>query len=248
MPDDFDVIVIGSGAGGGAAAYKLVKAGKRVLMIEKGAPSAARRLDAVDRDRVQGGALLQQDRMAGRARQAIHPDRRTLQSRRQDQVVRRGAAALHRRTSSTPIRRSSASAGRSGYAELEARYDEAERMLHVNRFKNEPELQSVIDRIIADRSELAPEPLPLGLKPEIVNDPQEAKHFDGYASVAGYKGDSEECFIEPIENEPNFRLLARQGGRGLPACEPRRRRRSTGVICTDGGYFRAGKVVLAAAR
>jgi choline dehydrogenase-like flavoprotein len=36
MLDIWDVIVVGSGAGGAAAAYKLVKAGKRVLMIEKG--------------------------------------------------------------------------------------------------------------------------------------------------------------------------------------------------------------------
>ncbi|MFY9992991.1 MAG: FAD-dependent oxidoreductase, partial [Rhodoplanes sp.] len=36
MSDNWDVIVIGSGAGGAAAAYKLVKAGKRVLMLEKG--------------------------------------------------------------------------------------------------------------------------------------------------------------------------------------------------------------------
>ena len=36
MPDSYDVIVAGSGAGGAAVAYKLVKAGKRVLMIEKG--------------------------------------------------------------------------------------------------------------------------------------------------------------------------------------------------------------------
>src|SRR5512132_2610743 len=36
MPDSWDVIVVGSGAGGAAAAYQLVKAGKRVLMIEKG--------------------------------------------------------------------------------------------------------------------------------------------------------------------------------------------------------------------
>ena len=33
--DSYDVIVAGSGAGGAAAAYKLVKAGKRVLMIER---------------------------------------------------------------------------------------------------------------------------------------------------------------------------------------------------------------------
>ena len=36
MSDSYDVIVAGSGAGGAAAAHKLVKAGKRVLMIEKG--------------------------------------------------------------------------------------------------------------------------------------------------------------------------------------------------------------------
>ena len=35
MTDSWDVIVVGSGAGGAAAAYKLVKAGKRVLMIER---------------------------------------------------------------------------------------------------------------------------------------------------------------------------------------------------------------------
>ena len=91
-------------------------------------------------------------------------------------------------TSSTPIPRSSASAGRSGFPSSKPYYDEAERLLHVNHFTNEPELQSVIDNIMASDSNWRVEPLPLGLKPEIVNDPQEAKHFDGYASVAGYKG------------------------------------------------------------
>ncbi len=31
-----DVIIIGSGAGGASAAYRLVRAGKRVLLVEKG--------------------------------------------------------------------------------------------------------------------------------------------------------------------------------------------------------------------
>ena len=33
---DYDYIIIGSGAGGSAAAYKLTQAGKQVLLIEKG--------------------------------------------------------------------------------------------------------------------------------------------------------------------------------------------------------------------
>jgi choline dehydrogenase-like flavoprotein len=32
----YDVIIVGSGAGGAAVAYKLARAGKRVLMLEKG--------------------------------------------------------------------------------------------------------------------------------------------------------------------------------------------------------------------
>ena len=36
MSAQHDVIVIGSGAGGGSVAYKLANSGKRVLLIEKG--------------------------------------------------------------------------------------------------------------------------------------------------------------------------------------------------------------------
>jgi len=34
----YDVIIIGSGAGGSAAAYHLTQTGKRVLLLEKGEP------------------------------------------------------------------------------------------------------------------------------------------------------------------------------------------------------------------
>jgi choline dehydrogenase-like flavoprotein len=34
----YDVIIIGSGAGGSAAAYQLTQSGKKVLVVEKGQP------------------------------------------------------------------------------------------------------------------------------------------------------------------------------------------------------------------
>lgn len=37
-PDVYDVVIVGSGAGGGMAAYELTKAGARVLMLEAGGP------------------------------------------------------------------------------------------------------------------------------------------------------------------------------------------------------------------
>ena len=46
----------------------------------------------------------------------------------------------------------------------------------------------------------------MGLKPEILEDEQEAKHFDGCASVAGYKADAERSLIEAIWSLPNFTL------------------------------------------
>ena len=41
MPDDFDVIVIGSGAGGGTFAYACAREGKRTLLIERGRKAKA---------------------------------------------------------------------------------------------------------------------------------------------------------------------------------------------------------------
>jgi choline dehydrogenase-like flavoprotein len=36
VPDDYDVIVIGTGAGGGTLAHTLASSGNRILLLERG--------------------------------------------------------------------------------------------------------------------------------------------------------------------------------------------------------------------
>jgi choline dehydrogenase-like flavoprotein len=50
MPSDFDVIVIGSGAGGAAFAHQLSAAGKRVLVVERGTRPDTNRTAAAERE------------------------------------------------------------------------------------------------------------------------------------------------------------------------------------------------------
>jgi choline dehydrogenase-like flavoprotein len=42
MPERFDVIIIGTGAGGGTLAHTLAPSGKRILLLERGELPAAR--------------------------------------------------------------------------------------------------------------------------------------------------------------------------------------------------------------
>ncbi|MDX1542212.1 MAG: GMC oxidoreductase, partial [Geminicoccaceae bacterium] len=128
---------------------------------------------------------------------------------------------------------------------LEPYYDEAERLLHVNRFDNEPELQALIDRIARNGSDWRPDALPLGLKREILLNETEAKHFDGYASVCGYKADAERNLIERVRDLPNFTLLTRKTVIALLHA-PGAPEVILGVVCRDGSYYRAMAVVLAA--
>lgn len=100
------------------------------------------------------------------------------------------------------ILNSNASAGLSAYAELEPFYMQAEALLQVKVFDNEPRLQKLIDQITANDPEWRSESLPLRFKKQILNDIQETKHFDGFASFGAYKSDAEYTLLAAIHNDP----------------------------------------------
>jgi choline dehydrogenase-like flavoprotein len=243
MSDRYDVIIVGSGAGGSAAAYKLARAGRRVLMLEKGKhlPRDGSTLDT--RQVFKAGKFKNREPWRdGRGGQLVPDEHYNVGGK----TKWYGAALLRfsaHEFAADPDHQ--CLAWPFGLEVIEPHYDEAERLLHVNHFDNEPELQALIDKIVRNGSGWRSEPLPLGLKREILQDEHEAKHFDGYASVAGHKADAERNLLGPIEDLPNFTLLTRKKVTGLLHM-PGRPEAIEGVVCRDGSYYRAERVVLAA--
>ena len=94
MNDPYDAIIVGSGAGGAAVAYKLVQGGKRVLVLEKGTPLPRDRSTLDVKQVFKEGRFKNHEPWVDGYNKVFIPGR-VLQRRRQDEVVRRGAAALH---------------------------------------------------------------------------------------------------------------------------------------------------------
>jgi choline dehydrogenase-like flavoprotein len=243
MTDPSDVIVVGSGAGGAAVAYRLAEAGKRVLVLEKGGrlPRDGSTLDVMQVFK-EGRFKNSEPWVDGRNTTFIPGEFNNVGGK----TKWYGAALLRfaphefaaddaHQCLSWPF----------AYDELAPWYDEAERLLDVNTFANEPELQALLDRIVEADPAWRPEPLPLGLKREILNDEREAKHFDGYASACGYKSDAEVSLLDRIADRGRVTVLTGQAVVGLchDAGDPAV---ITGVLCADGASYEAKAVVLAA--
>jgi choline dehydrogenase-like flavoprotein len=118
-------------------------------------------------------------------------------------------------------------------------------LLGVRAFANEPGLQKLVDRIIAGDPGWRAEPLPLGLKQEILLNIPEAKHFDGFASPGDYKADAECRLLAPIRDNPRFSLHTGKEATGF-LFDNDTPTRVSGVRCADGSDYRADRVILAA--
>ncbi len=240
---DFDAIVVGSGAGGSAATYRLVRAGLRVALIEKGGrlPRDGSTLD-VRRVVHDGEFRSREEWRDGMGRPLVPEEYFNLGGK----TKWYGAAlARFRPAEFGPDEAHGCRAWPIRYDDLASYYAEAEHLLDVRRFECEADLTGIVTRLRARAPQWRVEPLSLGLSARILREPREAAHFDGFASPQGLKADGESKLLDRIAGAPNLTVLL---GRGVAALcgAPDDPTRVVGVQLADGTMLRARSVVLAA--
>ena len=243
MIGKFDVIVIGSGAGGAAAAHRLVEAGRRVLLLEKGdfLPRDGSTLD-VQRVVHAGEFLAREPWSDGNGRRIVPEEHFNVGGK----TKWYGAALL--RFAADEFRADPDRAYRAWpfpYEVLESYYEAAERLLGVRRLRVEPDLQSILTTLERRAPEWRAQPMPMALDPRIESDDVEARHFDGFASVRNLKHDAQLALLDPLAGAPNFSLRSGAEVRRLLA-DPADGTRVVGVQLGDGRIYHATHVILAA--
>jgi len=240
---NYDYIIIGSGAGGAAAAWRLARTGRQVLLLEKGAalPRDGSTLDVqqVIRD---GRFKSHEAWLDGTGRRFAPEEYFNLGGK-----TRWYGAALLRYSPHEfePDEGHQCLGWPIGYADLEPYYATAEQRLGVRVFDPEPGLAAIVQRLTRRGGGWQAEPLPLALAAEITGHPEEASHFDAFASVLGLKGDAESAFLKDARELPNLRVLEGQAVAELLG-DNYRMTRLRGVMTEDGQIFEGDTVLLAA--
>jgi choline dehydrogenase-like flavoprotein len=239
----YDVIIIGSGAGGSAAAYQLTQSGQKVLLLERGLPlpkdGSTQSVEKV----LKQGLFQNHQPWADKDGHTIVPP---LEFANVGGKTKWYGAALLRfsphefgadlahQCPSWPI----------SYDDLAPYYEEAEHLLGLRFFPVEADLQRIVGGLKRRDGAWENYPMPLGAAADILDYPDEAKHFDAFASAKGVKADAETCFLDRIKQKANFEMLTGRGVKHLLAA-PESSVRIVGVECDDGTRYFANRVVLA---
>ena len=231
--DHYDLIVIGSGPGGGALAQRLAPTGKRILMLERGdyLPRSRANWDAgtvfVD------AAYQASDTWYGKTGEAFHPGLHYCVGGNSKVY---GAALFRlRERDFGEVRHVDgiSPAWPLGYDVFEPYYCEAEALFHVHGQRgedptepwsskpyayppvmHEPRIQALNDMLV--REGLHPFHLPLGIKLDQNPDGSATTHspcircdaFDGFPCPVNAKADAQVICVDPTRAaHPNFTLL-----------------------------------------
>ncbi len=235
-PNEYDAIIIGSGAGGAAAAYQLVLAGLNVIMLEKGdyLPKDGTTLDIqrVVHDR----QFLSRETWSDSRGKTLTPEEHFNVGGKTKWY---GAALL--RFAEHEFR-PDADHGCLGWPlslrDLAPYYQQAEIILGVRTFEREPRLAQIVAELEKPGAGWVAQPIPLSLAAGIAADSHEASHFDGFASAADLKGEAETSILQFLRTRPNFMLLTNAEVRTLRGC-------SEDPTIVDGVRLTSGREILA---
>jgi choline dehydrogenase-like flavoprotein len=243
MKVHYDFIIIGSGAGGSAAAYRLANAGKQVLLVEKG------------KDLPKDGSTLDFQKVIN---EAVFKSKEPWLDKQGKPFVPEeyfnlggktkwyGAALLRFDPSEFdadsefqclpwPIK----------YDELAPYYEEVEKLLGVHTFPIEPDLEILRDKIDQQTSGWRSEPLPLALDAAILQNENEARHFDGFASTQGLKADGQTSLLTRVSGKDNLTLVTGHAVLHLLGSDADPSE-IAGVMLDNGQCFTADNILLGA--
>ncbi len=238
----YDAIIIGSGAGGSAAAYQLTQMGKRVLLLEQG--------QALPLD----GSTLDVDKVV---KQKLFVDQSPWLDAKGNKIAPQERSNLGGKTKwygAALARFSEKEFGADqahqclpwpiSYAELAPFYEDAERILDVRTFEIEPNFKKIVAGLQKQDSQWRSQPLSMGLSKDILNHRKEITHFDAFASVLGLKADGE-SFLNRVKDNQSLTILTGKKVTHLVA-DPENLYKIAGVTCADGTQYQSNVVLLAA--
>jgi len=241
--ETYDAIVIGSGAGGAAAAYRLTMGGLKVALLEKGnhLPTDGSTLD-IQRVVHEGAFLSREPWTDGRGRGLAPEEHFNVGGK----TKWYGAALLRfGQHEFLPEPAHQCAGWPLSLPDLEPYYVEAEKLLGVRLFEREPDLARILSRLAPPGSKWQAQAIPLALAANITAHRAEAAHFDGFASVAHLKGEADGSIISILNKRPNFALIVNADVRALIGV-PGSPKIINGVRLSDGRELRAPRVFLAA--
>jgi choline dehydrogenase-like flavoprotein len=240
---DYDAIVIGSGAGGAAAAYRLAMGGLNVAVLEKGdhLPTDGSTLD-IQRVVHEGAFLSREPWTDGRGRGLAPEEHFNVGGK----TKWYGAALLRfGQHEFLPEPAHQCMGWPLSLPDLEPYYLEAEKLLGVRLFEREPDLARILARLAPLGSDWQTQAIPLALAANIAAHRAEAAHFDGFASIAHMKGEADGSILSLLNRRPNFTLVVNAEVCALVG-SPDSPVTISGVRLSDGRELRAPRVFLAA--